>query len=214
MGEPDESGELLRRASTGDGAALEELLARHLPGIEGFVALEAGAFLRAHESVRDLAQSVCREALERLRDGRFHFQGEAQFKSWLYRAAVMKVMNKKRFWLAERRDPARVEGQEVAHTDASASGGVFVHRATPSEDAAFREEIGRFVQALGQLPEAYREMIALHHVEGLSHAEIAARKGVSPAYSRVLLARALARLARLSGGSAASGPEGDGSTAG
>ena len=40
-------------------------------------------------------------------------------------------------------------------------------------------------------------MIALFHVEGLTHAEVAQRLGISATNSRVRLARALIKLARL-----------------
>ena len=59
------------------------------------------------------------------------------------------------------------------------------------------EELDRFRAALDSLPDAHREAIVLHHIEGLSHAEIAERMQISVSYSRALLSRALARLARL-----------------
>ena len=60
-----------------------------------------------------------------------------------------------------------------------------------------REEVERLRAALSKLPENYRQVIHLAHVDGLSHREIAERLGISEANSRVLLSRALARLATL-----------------
>ena len=54
----------------------------------------------------------------------------------------------------------------------------------------------RIRQFHGSLSDEQREAIALFHVERLSHAEIAARRGISESYSRALPSRALARLAR------------------
>ena len=65
--------ELVERATTGDREAVEQLLARHLPRLERYVRLRAGALLRS-EGVSDLVQSTCRELLEKA--DRFRFGGE------------------------------------------------------------------------------------------------------------------------------------------
>jgi len=58
---------------------------------------------------------------------------------------------------------------------------------TPSRAAEAAEELER---AFAALTDDERELITLFHVEGLAHAEIAARRGTSEAYSRTLLSRA------------------------
>ena len=193
--EPNPFFENFRRASQGDREAVGGLLALHLPAIEGFVRRHAGELLQAHESPSDVAQSVCRDVLERLRDGRVQFQGEAPFKSWLYRAVVMKMMTKQRFWQAQARDPAQVQAHDPAQSQASEAR--FVDSATPSQDAVVHEEMERLAAALAQLPERFRTIIALHHIERLAHHEIAHKLGIQEAHSRVLLGRALARLATI-----------------
>ena len=55
--------------------------------------------------------------------------------------------------------------------------------------------MARFERAFAELPEKYRGVLELHHVEGLAHAQIAERLGITEPHSRVLLSRALARLA-------------------
>lgn len=189
-----DSKELAHAASRGDVGAIEELLAHYLPDLREYVAKNAGGLVKAKESASDLAQSVCREVLESLKSGRLVYRSEPEFRQWLYRAAVMKMMNRQRFWTAERRD-ARAEG---AALDASSTPEPPTREAsrTPSRAVALREELELFEAAFAKLPENYREVIALHHVEQLSHAEIAERLGVSEANSRMLLSRALAKLAR------------------
>lgn len=186
-----EEADWIERASAGDDAAIELLLERHLAGVRGFLARRAGADVRAEESIADLVQSTCRELIERLRDGRFRFRGEAEFKQWLYRAALMKLWNRARAGRAAGRD------ERVAGADPE----LVLAPGTPSQVASFHEELERFVRALEALSDEQREAIALFHVEGLTHAEIAARKGCSESYSRALLSRALARLARAGAGS-------------
>ncbi len=195
MGESSDD-DLIARATTGDAGAIEGLLERYLPDLRGYLALNAAEVVLRNESVADLAQSVCREVLAHLHDGRLRFQGRAEFKQWLYRAAVLKLSNRGRFWHAAGRDQA---APDAGHSGTSSVGEspVLVEGGTPSQDAALREEVERFRKAFVQLGEDQREAIALFHVEGLSHAEIAARKGITESHSRVILARALAQLARL-----------------
>lgn len=187
------SEELLERASTGEAAAVEALLERCLPQLSGFVARRAEGGLRARESVADLTQSVCREVLQSLRGGKLRFQGEAQFKQWLYRAALMKLAKRRRHW----RSAGRGAEQPAPGAHSSAGADPFVESGTPSAEVAFQDELDRFVSAYERLDEPQREVISLHHVEGLSHAEIARRLEVSESYSRSLLSRAMARLAKL-----------------
>ena len=77
--EPHET--LLARVETGDAPALDALLVRHLPSLEAYVRLKAGAAVRARETLSDVVQSVC---VEVLRDAdRFEYRGEAEFRHWL-----------------------------------------------------------------------------------------------------------------------------------
>ncbi len=91
------SEDLVRRAAGGDVAAVDALLLRYLPELEGYVARQAGAVLRQRESRSDLVQSVCREVLEDVRSQRFEYRGERQFRQWLYRVALRKVQGRGRF---------------------------------------------------------------------------------------------------------------------
>lgn len=197
---PDPLQELVVSASEGDEAAIERLLDDHLPALRGYIARRAGALVRERESVSDLAQSVCREVLERLRGGRLAYQGPAAFKQWLYRAAVMKMMTRHRHWQAAKRDAGRevrpgapAEGESMAPP--AAADMAHAPGFTPSEHAVRQEDLMHFEEAFARLSERYQEVVVLHHVEALSHAEIAARLETSEANSRMLLSRALGRLA-------------------
>jgi RNA polymerase sigma-70 factor, ECF subfamily len=55
--------------------------------------------------------------------------------------------------------------------------------------------------ALARLPDDYREVIILHHLEGLQFAEVAQRMGRTVDSVKHLWARALAQLKRTLGGS-------------
>lgn len=68
---------------------------------------------------------------------------------------------------------------------------------SPEVEAVDRDLLRRLQAALADLPEAQRRVLALKRVEGLSHAEIARRTGMSPAAIEKTLARGLRRLREL-----------------
>lgn len=185
---------LVEEASRGDAPAIEALLDRYLPDLRRYVDRRAGRAVLEKESGSDLVQSVCRELFDNLRTERFEYRGEKEFKQWLYRAALLKLEGRWRHWRAEKREAGREQVLDAA--GASAFPEVAVS-GTPSADAVRREDAERLQAALAQLPEHYREIIELAQVDGLSHREIAARLSISETNSRVLLSRALARLATL-----------------
>ena len=194
----DEIRELVTSASQGDAHAVEDLLARYLPDLRGYLQRNAGALIAAKESSSDLAQSVCRDMLERLGSERFVYRGEAEFKQWLYNAALFKIRARQRFYLAARRDA----GREVGPADASSTSSAPdldppADQLGPGSAAELHEDVTRLRAALAQLPANYREVLLLANVDGLSHKQIADKLSISEANSRVLLSRALARLATL-----------------
>ena len=161
-----------------------------MPDLARYVDRHAGGLVAEKESSSDLVQSVCRELLERLEDRRFRYRGEAEFRKWLYGAALMKISSRARFWRAAKRDAAREGGSSI-------SAHAFEAQATPSRHFELSEELDRLRLALERLPERYREVIELAQVEGLTHEEIAGKLGITEGHSRVLLSRALARLSTL-----------------
>jgi RNA polymerase sigma-70 factor (ECF subfamily) len=92
----------------------------------------------------------------------------------------------------DERADAKHESRESEAPDWSDPAG-----ATPSRAAEQHEDIERMRAALAKLPPKHREVIVLAYVDGLSHKQIAEKLELSEANSRVLLSRALARLATL-----------------
>jgi len=90
-----------------DDFPVEELIARHLPGLRAYVAGRVDRLVHAKESNADIVQSVCREVLEHI--ARFEHRSEAGFKQWLYRTAERKIIDRYRYYTAEKRDAAREE---------------------------------------------------------------------------------------------------------
>jgi RNA polymerase sigma-70 factor (ECF subfamily) len=189
---PEDSSELVEAAASGRPEDVERLLEQHLPGLRAFIRLRSGPEVRARESASDLAQSVCREVLDKL--DRFQWGGEAGFRAWLYTTALRRLQNRREFLRAQKRDVRREE------TPADGLDRVLAayHRVTtPSGKLMAREELERIERAFDQLPDDAREVISLARLCGLSHTEIAERMNRTPGATRVLLHRSLARLAAL-----------------
>ena len=195
--------ELIRRAASADREALEALLVRHLPGLEGYLRLRMGPAMRARETSADLVQSVAREVLVDL--SAFEYRGEAAFKHWLYTRAQHKLLEKQRWHTAQRRDVAR----ELPLDDASSVGILACYKSlcSPSAQLQAQEAIARIEAAFDELPDDYKDAITLHRMMGLSQAEVATKMDRSEGAVRNLVYRGLSRLAlRLSDGTAGEPP--------
>ncbi|MBL8843245.1 MAG: sigma-70 family RNA polymerase sigma factor [Planctomycetes bacterium] len=195
----DDSHELAQRASRGDGGAIDELLRRHLPGLRDYLRRHAGRTLQAKESTSDLVQSTCREILEHL--DRFRYDGEIGFERWLYATALRKLQDRQRYYGARKRDVGRdaaplADGGAESQPPEEWLARLAAAQSTASGVAVRREEVARLEAALAELPAQQREVVELAYRQQLGHAEIAARLGISAPNSRMILARALARLAR------------------
>lgn len=181
--------ELVARASAGDVQAVDDLLARHIDGLEAFVRLRAGELLRERESVSDLVQSACREVLGHME--RFRYGGERGFKAWLYETALRKIRNRYQYWNAEKRNAPQ---ERLTDGDAARIERAYRPVITPSRNAEARETLLRLESAMTKLSDEERQVIVHARLLGLPHAEIADVIGKSEQASRTILYRALGKL--------------------
>jgi RNA polymerase sigma-70 factor (ECF subfamily) len=145
--------------------------------------------------VEDLLQEVSLEVHREI--GKFRGESEREFLAWLRQILASILSNQVRHYFGTlRRDPRR-ERRFAAELDGSsraADGGLIAPHSTPSQQASRRERDVLLADALGTLPAAYREVIVLRQLEGLSFPEIAARMGRTEDSVKNLWIRALARL--------------------
>lgn len=94
------------------------------------------------------------------------FRGEARLATWVYRIAVRSALSVK----ARRRERKHVPLEEASSTPAPGH--------DPEAQAATRQDVARFLEALAQLPEEHQVVLSLFAVEGLDHAQIAEIVGV------------------------------------
>lgn len=180
----------LVRAASRDKQALEQLLVRHLPHLQGWLRLRMGALLRSRETPEDLVQSVAREALGEL--STFEWRGEAAFRHWLYTRAQHKLQDRVRYLHAKMRDPER---EAPTPDDSQALLACYASLCTPSRELASAEALRRIESAFDELPEDYQEAITLYRLCGLDYREIAERMARSEGAVRNLVYRGLSRLA-------------------
>ena len=194
--EPDEIQSLTDRAGQGDRAALDLLLESYLPGLRAFVRLRAGPMVRARESESDLVQSVCREVLDHA--DRFRHPSEMAFKRWLYTTALRKIVGRRDYYLAAKRDVLREirPNDDESSRRAASLLACYQSFSTPSRQVMLQEEVERIESVFESLSDEQREVITLAHIVGLPRAEIAAQMGKSEGAVRMILHRALARVAR------------------
>ncbi len=175
----------LDAAVNGDAAALEEVLKTITPHVER----QLLRYPVSDEDRRDLLQATLMQIVRRLGS----FRAEASFSTWLFRVTANEALMLMR---SRRRHRARfVEGldwEDLATLPA-------VNDNDPDGDlgigAKRREEQVR--DALGQLPQDYRDVVIAHYHMDLGLQEIADRLSITESAVRSRLHRARSRLRSL-----------------
>ena len=182
--------DLVSAAGHGGRTELESLFGRHLAPLQAFVRLKLGARLAARESAHDIAQSVCREAVEAM--PRFEFRSDDAFRNWLLVRAVRKIADRHRFYHAEKRDidreaePCRNDQDPLRAEDLATC---YASLVTPSRHAGAREEVERIEAALAELPERQREAVAMSRMMGIDTRDVADHLDMTESAVRGLVAR-------------------------
>ena len=186
----------MRRANHPSDPNLEHLLEQNLPSLRAYVRKNLDAALASHESCADLVQSVCCEVLSA--KGAYQYQGDAAFRQWLLQVALHKLMDRRRFWHARKRDAARQTDRSPSLTwSRDQLGRLAAQLGSPSGDAILHEEVARLEASLVRLSEADRDIVQRIHLRGLTHAQAAAELGCTEPQSRKRLFEALVRLSLL-----------------
>lgn len=186
---------LLARARDGEEGARGELLEGFREYLEVLARGSIGARLHSKVDAADLVQETFLEAHRNF--DLFRGEGRGAFVAWLRGILFAKLSNLlRRFLGTQGRDVRREEGLQPPQDGSSSpfGGGLAAPESTPSRVACRKEEAMQLTQALAALPDDYREVILLRHVDELSYPEIAERMQRSQASVQKLWVRALARL--------------------
>ena len=203
---PDGSFErLLRQTRLGDAMAQGDLLRRFEPWMRLLARIHSDRRFQAKFDESDIVQQTQIEALR----GFPQFRGstEGEFTAWLRQIMAHTLAHEvRRFQGAQKRDiDLEVSlNCDLARSSQRLGAMLASSEPSPSQRAVQRELDVLLAQALENLPDDYREVLILRHVENLSHDEIAQRMNRSVGAVRMLWTRALLSLRQELGGSASS----------
>jgi RNA polymerase sigma-70 factor (ECF subfamily) len=191
---------LMALARTGDRAALGRLLGLYEDYLALLARLQIGRRLQAKVDPADLVQETFLEAHRNF--GLFQGDNERAFVAWLRQILAARLANLLRRYLGTQGRDVRLECNLVAeleHSSRMLDGGLLARSSSPSARAARREQAVLLANALRRLPEDYREVLILRHLEGLTFPEVAQRMGRTGDSVEKLWLRALTRLRALLG---------------
>ena len=192
--------ELMKLARDGNADALALLLERYRDYLRLLARLHIVRRLQSRADASDIVPDTFLEA-------NLHFDGfrgttEQQLLKWLREILATRLAGLvRRYYQTQQRDP-RLERDLSAELDRSSQAldrALVSGQVSPSDVAARREQAVMLADALQQLPEDYREVIILHHLQDLTFCDVAQRMERSPEAVRKLWMRALAKLRTLCG---------------
>jgi len=176
-----ESTLLLEHARGGSDEALDRLFRRYATKLLALIRVRMGS-LRAHTESRDVLNIVLLKAFERLEQ--FEGGDARALMGWLARIAENEIRDQADYHGRERRDAARVVGEDQL-------AGLAARVRSQVSIVVLDEETARLERALAELDADHREVILLRHFEELGFREIGERMGRSTDACRMLLARAM-----------------------
>ena len=191
-----EPAELLALARKGEPDALGILLETYRNYLAVLTRVQIGRRFSGKADASDVIQETFLQAHRAF--PQFRGATEAELIVWLRRILVSRLSKLVRHYTTNQRD-LRLEQQLAVELEKSSQcldRALEVRQSSPSQLAARREMAVLLADALEQLPENYREVMILHHLEGLSFPEVAIRVNRSIDSVKNVWARALARLRR------------------
>lgn len=177
---------LVARLQTGDEDAYERLVRDN----GGRLLAVARRILRDEDAAADAVQEAFVNAFRAIA----RFDGQAQLSTWLHRIVVNTCLMRLR--RRQRKPEQSLDALLPRFTDEGHHAEPVSSWAESAERRLEREETKALVwEGLAQLPEAYRALIVMRDIEGLSTHETAVRLGVSDNALKLRLHRARQALA-------------------
>src|SRR6185437_6116855 len=192
---------LFQQARGGNEKALGQLLESYTRYLTLLARVQIVRRLQGKVDPSDVVQETFLEAHRQITNFRGNSEGE--LVAWLRRILAGQIALTLRRFLGTKGRDLKLERELAAQLDQSSEildGGLVASNSTPSQHASRREQALLLADALDRLPEDYREVIILRHLEGLSFAEVSQRMERSEDSVQKLWVRALANLRRSLGG--------------
>jgi RNA polymerase sigma-70 factor (ECF subfamily) len=179
-----------------------EALGHALEECRDYLLLIAGRELDPDLGAKGGASDLVQETfLEAQRDfSRFAGGSPEELRAWLRRLLLNNVANFTRHYRATaKRRAGREVALEAGHSSEERGAGLAADVPTPSVQAVANEQAAALQAAMAQLPEDYRQVLALRHQEQLSFEEIGTRLDRTANAARLLWVRAVDRLQEVLG---------------
>jgi RNA polymerase sigma-70 factor (ECF subfamily) len=192
---------LLQEARDGDSATTGRLLEMYRHYLTLLARVQIGQRLQGKLDPADLVQETFLDAHRNL--ARFRGTSESEFVCWLRQILAAKMADVLRRYLGTKGRNVRLEREIRDAFDRSSimlDRGLVAVQSSPSQQVVRREQAVLLADALGELPDDYREVIVLRHLEGLTFPEVAGRMSRSLDSVEKLWMRALAKLRQFMGG--------------
>lgn len=178
----DRTLDLLARAREGDGDALDQLFARHIPLLRRWASGRLPRWARDIADTPDLVQETAFQTFTHL--DTFEPRGDGALQAYLRQALINRIRNELRR-AATRPAPEGLDS------------GVPADDTSPYEAAVARETSDKYEAGLAQLKPEERHAIVTRVEFGLSYAELAEALGKPSAdAARMTVVRALVKLAK------------------
>jgi RNA polymerase sigma-70 factor (ECF subfamily) len=190
--------EFARRASD---SSLGRRLEAHRDYLTILARMQIGPRLQGKVDATDVVQETFLHAVRDV--AQFRGSSDQELAGWLRRILAARLADLVRRYCCTQGRDVRLEQAlqvELDHSSQMLERGLVAPLSSPSQQAVRHEQATWLAGALEQLPEDYREVLVLHHLEGCAFPEVARRMGRSVEAVKKLWARALARLRRSVGG--------------
>lgn len=192
---------LLQEARAGDAATLGRLLELYRRYLALLARVQIGHRLQGKVDASDIVQETFLEAHRNF--PRFRGTSEGELVRWLRQILAANLADLLRRYLGARARDVRLEREIEDAFDRSSvllDRGLVARQSSPSQQAERREQAVILADALDQLPDDYRDVLVLRHLEGLTFPQVAERMGRSLDSVEKLWMRGLARLRQIMGG--------------
>ena len=192
---------LLALATEEGGESLGQLLELYRNYLRLLASLEIGQRLQVKVDASDLVQETMLEAHKDFEG--FRGTSEAEFIAWLRKIMASVLCGMLRKYLGTQKRDIRLERtlqEELDHSSILLSRGFVDPHSSPSQQASRREQSVLLADALAQLPEDYRQVLVLRHLQELTFPEISRRMERSLSSVEKLWVRGLSRLRQILSG--------------
>ena len=179
--------EIMQRASTGDEACFEFLIAKYRRPIISFM------YRMVHNQA--VAEELAQEVFLRVYRARATYRAEARFSTWLYRIASNMAINHARDTKFERASSSIFLDQEDEDTGSKPDVADF--RPLAEQDMLQDERMRRIREHVMALPERQRMAVVMHKYQDLDYKQIGAVLKLSESATKSLLFRAYQTLREL-----------------